>query len=225
MKLIPKTGLLILASSLALLLPRSGQCFYNSSEGRWFSRDPAEDRGGLNIYAFAGNSAVNYVDGLGLSYSSGGSSYSSGCKQSYCGRPIDCSDPCGDAKRKGLDHGDAGGVVCCAGIAYPCLWRLPTPLAGRPGYAKANEIIERCLMSHEQRHAQDGCGGSCRMKRQSDWIWNLPQHECDAYYAELQCFQNGLRECAGDADCEAAVRNQQRTAAANAAAACAGANK
>src|SRR5580765_2401155 len=43
MKLTPKTGLLILGSLIALLLPHSGLCFYSSSEGKWLSRDPIAD--------------------------------------------------------------------------------------------------------------------------------------------------------------------------------------
>src|SRR5690606_23958372 len=34
--------------------------------GRWLSRDPIEERGGLNLYAFVGNRPVNGVDVLGL---------------------------------------------------------------------------------------------------------------------------------------------------------------
>ena len=33
-----------------LLLPQTGQCFYNPSTGRWLSRDPIEESGGDNVY-------------------------------------------------------------------------------------------------------------------------------------------------------------------------------
>jgi RHS repeat-associated protein len=44
--------------------------YYNPSSGRWLSRDPSEELGGLDLYAFADNSAVNAIDnsGLGVMY-------------------------------------------------------------------------------------------------------------------------------------------------------------
>ena len=49
-----------------LLVPQTAHCFYNASTGRWLSRDPIGERGGVNVYAFAPNDAVNDVDNLGL---------------------------------------------------------------------------------------------------------------------------------------------------------------
>jgi RHS repeat-associated protein len=40
--------------------------FYSSSMGRWLSRDPAEEYGGLNLYAFTANDAINHLDIRGL---------------------------------------------------------------------------------------------------------------------------------------------------------------
>lgn len=39
---------------------------YSPELGRWPSRDPIEERGGLNLYGMVGNDAVNRVDYLGL---------------------------------------------------------------------------------------------------------------------------------------------------------------
>jgi RHS repeat-associated protein len=39
---------------------------YSADLGRWLNRDPAEEDGGLNIYAQEGNNPVNKVDALGL---------------------------------------------------------------------------------------------------------------------------------------------------------------
>ncbi len=41
--------------------------YYSSETGRWLSRDPIGERGGLNLYAFVGNDGVNLWDLLGLS--------------------------------------------------------------------------------------------------------------------------------------------------------------
>jgi hypothetical protein len=54
-----------LAVTAWLLLPQTAHCFYNPSTGRWLSRDPIEESGGINICAFVGNSVLNRVDRLG----------------------------------------------------------------------------------------------------------------------------------------------------------------
>ena len=43
-----------------------GYRFYDPETGRWPSRDPIEERGGINLYAFVGNNGVNRWDYLGL---------------------------------------------------------------------------------------------------------------------------------------------------------------
>ncbi len=44
----------------------SGYRFYNPELGRWVNRDPIEERGGLNVYAFVGNDVARKFDRLGL---------------------------------------------------------------------------------------------------------------------------------------------------------------
>ena len=43
-----------------------GHRFYNPSTGRWPNRDPLGELGGINLYGFVRNSAVNLYDPLGL---------------------------------------------------------------------------------------------------------------------------------------------------------------
>ena len=43
-----------------------GYRFYYSNIGRWISRDPIEEGGGVNVYAYVGNTPVSYFDPLGL---------------------------------------------------------------------------------------------------------------------------------------------------------------
>ena len=43
-----------------------GYRYYNTSTGRWLSRDPIAERGGLNLYGFIENDELNHVDRLGL---------------------------------------------------------------------------------------------------------------------------------------------------------------
>ena len=40
--------------------------YYDPVTGRWLNRDPIEEFGGLNLYAFVLNNGVNWVDVLGL---------------------------------------------------------------------------------------------------------------------------------------------------------------
>jgi RHS repeat-associated protein len=42
-----------------------GYRYYNSSTGRWLSRDPIGEEGGLNLYGFVGNQPVSLIDSLG----------------------------------------------------------------------------------------------------------------------------------------------------------------
>src|SRR5205085_4872152 len=43
-----------------------GLRYYNPQSGRWISRDPSQEDGGVNLYGFVGNDGINGVDYLGL---------------------------------------------------------------------------------------------------------------------------------------------------------------
>jgi RHS repeat-associated protein len=43
-----------------------GYRYYDPVTGRWPSRDPIEERGGVNLYGFVDNNSVNYWDFLGM---------------------------------------------------------------------------------------------------------------------------------------------------------------
>jgi hypothetical protein len=44
---------------------RQQRSIYNPKQGRWFTRDPLGEAGGINLYAFVGNNPVNWVDPWG----------------------------------------------------------------------------------------------------------------------------------------------------------------
>jgi RHS repeat-associated protein len=43
-----------------------GYRYFNTSAGRWLSRDPVKEHGGINVNAFGSNDAINKNDSLGL---------------------------------------------------------------------------------------------------------------------------------------------------------------
>jgi RHS repeat-associated protein len=43
-----------------------GYRWYDPATGRWPSRDPIEELGGVNLYSFVGNNSIRFVDNLGL---------------------------------------------------------------------------------------------------------------------------------------------------------------
>jgi RHS repeat-associated protein len=49
-----------------------GYRYYNPHTGRWPSRDPIGENGGLNLYGFAGDNPITRIDPLGFNYYGGG---------------------------------------------------------------------------------------------------------------------------------------------------------
>lgn len=58
-------GIVLLVLS-GTFLPRSAAAYYSPRQGRWLSRDPIGEKGGLNLQAFVHNRPVNHYDRLGL---------------------------------------------------------------------------------------------------------------------------------------------------------------
>jgi len=58
---------------------------YNPAEGRWLSRDPISESGGLNLYAYVFDAPVNAIDFLGLQPSVGDQEIRSGTHLETCG--------------------------------------------------------------------------------------------------------------------------------------------
>ncbi|UDQ98347.1 RHS repeat-associated core domain-containing protein [Lentisphaerota bacterium WC36G] len=40
--------------------------YYNPKDGKWLSRDPIEEKGGINVYGFVDNDTIKNIDSLGL---------------------------------------------------------------------------------------------------------------------------------------------------------------
>lgn len=56
-----------LSLALLLCLVPTVQAFFDPTVGRWASRDPIGEKGGLNLSAFVRNNPTTFIDRLGLS--------------------------------------------------------------------------------------------------------------------------------------------------------------
>ena len=179
-----------------------GFAHYNPSMGRWLSRDPIEENGAivlykydsydsvgkkdaLNLYEFAGNNGTVFIDGLGAV----------------------CIDPCRLAKEVRLNistdpNGDAGGVICCGGKKYACVWDT-----GTAKNSKAKDIISRCISLHEWEHFDET--EDCPLC--SFWPSRPPQKpgegECRALTVEYECLKRSYASggCGDDSNCKKEV--------------------
>jgi hypothetical protein len=57
-----KLALNLLWAAALLLSVDNARAFYNPSTGRWMSRDPLGENGGINLYGFAANRPIDWVD-------------------------------------------------------------------------------------------------------------------------------------------------------------------
>jgi hypothetical protein len=60
--------LLWTALTLLIVADAPAMRWYNPNTGRWLSRDPIQEDGGLNLYVFSGNDSINYYDFMGLTW-------------------------------------------------------------------------------------------------------------------------------------------------------------
>lgn len=182
---------------------------YEPKLGRFLSRDPRPENGiellypfpNMTRYAYVQSSPITFSDPSGLqreraqmdlqrtlvSVSRYAQKSDRGiCPDVYC--PKDCSDPCGDAKRLGLDAltgPSAAGVICCDGKKYVCVWKdFPY------------KCLTQCAKLHEQTHLADvDCPekGLCRppFRRPED----TSKEECEGFIAQIKCLIESSDSC------------------------------
>jgi hypothetical protein len=170
----------LLALLASLLLPETAHGFYNASTGKWLSRDPIAERGGVSLYVFSRNEPVDRLDALGET----------------------CVNPCAQFNKP---EGLAGAVICCEGDMYLCVWG-PFPGITNP---KAAGVITNCLLDHENSHAYDvkPCDKCRKGIYRPDYKRRHmnDSSECKAWTAEFNCLTSRLTDCGDDSDCRLQV--------------------
>ena len=93
----------IFAFLLLGILTQSLQAFYDPTQARWCSRDPIEERGGVNLYGFVGNDGVRKMDYLGLANTEG--TYGCDCDRKEVNKKIsEMSILAGQASLKDINN-------------------------------------------------------------------------------------------------------------------------
>jgi RHS repeat-associated protein len=98
-----------------------GYRYYNSAIGKWTTRDPIEEKGGINLYQFVGNNPVNWIDPWGLYHCVGGANCdftpdmdaALQCFDTCTGRDTAVTGGRGNRNRPNSSH--ARGEACDAG--------------------------------------------------------------------------------------------------------------
>ncbi len=163
-----------------------GQRYYNPALGRWLNRDPLEELGGVNLYAYAGNDPADRFDATGQMWFL--------WPRSFSGRDQDFGDPCpkksqsqwdppadgesmnpgveglrppppkvcdhseeGDCK-KACDNPNNGGVTMCDGLdgAMCCVCPSNIHELTRSYERLVQEQAETCIDAHEAAHVDAG---------------------------------------------------------------------
>jgi RHS repeat-associated protein len=177
-----------------------GHRYYSPVLGRWISRDPMGERGGLDLYSSVLNAPVLHVDALGLVPPWGGTP-----------RPIPPDvgvPPPTDSKCTGsgeractgmCQKGYVGHTICYEGKR--CYCACP---GGTSGYSNptAKQIIEQCNPVHERVHARDTdppCppSGASYPPRDPEGT----SEECKAVVEGIRCLRGAAGGCGGDSGC------------------------
>jgi hypothetical protein len=117
--------------------------YYDSRLGRWPSRDPIEEEGGVNLYVFAKNSATNNIDKLGQlalppGWTGPGESYNPD-QNPFGGPPPSCGGKCCK-----MSHCKECCVAAAATAAAGCAF-VSSGAAGSACWAAATVIGMTCV--------------------------------------------------------------------------------
>ena len=141
-----------------------GYRYYDPITGRWPSRDPIEERGGVNLYAFVGNDGVNWSDKLGLL-----TLPPKECNMViYAGHSDEVKIRIAREERSGDKCEYRNGVHCDANISGRPVYSTPENrkigVAGKTAFPD-DPLIEDELgdkIKFMEKAANGACGGNCK---------------------------------------------------------------
>ena len=116
---------------------------YDAASGRWPSRDPIEEEGGVNMYEFVLNSSLNYYDILGLS----------GCCPQNNFSCDDCSTQCASCDGPSGEKNTCEAACRNAKLSMNC---------GPDGDDDDGAVVGGGGVEDDDRGKRDGGGGGCR---------------------------------------------------------------
>jgi RHS repeat-associated protein len=163
-----------------------GYRFYDPNLQRWPNRDPFDEEGGLNLYAFVGNDPIDYYDRFGLKRS--------------------CDEICKDALTDpNVSIQGMGGVVCDSdGTKCPCAFQFIVPgTTGdiyHPGECPALDDI---IKKHEKQHIpQTECkpknpGEMCRAVYTPKYEPKDKDIHCKLWKQDIKNMDKALKKASG----------------------------
>lgn len=134
-----------------------------------------------NVYGYAGNNPVNWIDPSGMDT----------CK---CAKPRSGGQCCLDYKTSGQVPANVyGRNICCDGQKIACIFNtLPGPTPG----SSAEQMSQYCLAVHEATHLDQptspcppGCGLSTP---EFPNVYEKMKGECLAYQAQIACLEKSI---------------------------------
>jgi RHS repeat-associated protein len=161
-----------------------GYRFYSSEMGRWQSKDPIDEAGGLNLYVFVINNPFSHFDYLGALVKT--------CSTKVCSH-----------LKKFTDNRAIGRIVCEDGEPCTCSW--PENLANwppehNPDGVTGSAAVAECNKVHEDVHANDPhykcppCDGiegySVQQLADESKPRTIWEDECPAYRAAKKCLDD-----------------------------------
>lgn len=153
-------------------MPDYAYRYYDPVTGRWASKDPIGEEGGVNLYGFVGNDGLAWIDVLGLKI----------------GDPFKCADaaavdalneikPTGTEGEESKDRSERGGMIYEDKDGN---YRATEPVKGPPGSAKvqpqdaAVPKEAKRVMGGYHNHYQGLSGNFSPMDK--EWAYDRQQH-------------------------------------------------
>lgn len=180
-----------------------GRRYLSIADGRWLNRDPVEESGGINLYAFLGNAPTSDYDYMGMAPGRGPCTLRAD--------RFNVALPSGVWARTWWFLGDltlppqdcGAGCTKWIGINLPCDIRTDYSSGHSPGEMLSHTVPPKTLNSHEQEHATsfDNHTQDLFERALSFLGICMKQHCLEARLSDFRAYKNYL---VADAEAEAA---------------------